>query len=414
MTGRPLRAVARLLLPLLLLPAAACTAVPFADEPRPVTVLGPWTDAQADAFEDLLAESGVRFDYQGTAAQREVLLSQVDAGAAPDLVVLPSPGELSEYAGQGRLERLTGLYDPEAYGAPWTAGQDHPYWLPVKVDVKSLVWRRERTPEPHAPVDAGQWCVGMRDPGASGWPGSDWIEDILLQQSGPEAYAKWAAGDIPWTRGPAARAWRTWRAYLRGEAAAEALRQDYRGAPGENGLLFAGRGEPSCTLEHQGSFARALYDERADEAVPGDSAPVLPGGPYALRGREVSGDFAALFRRTPQSERLLAFLLSKKGQESWPDRVPVLSARKDVSGGHEPGTVSAGLLGRLRDTGVPLCLDASDVMLPTMRDAFHEKVLLQLSLPDRDPDEVLGRLEELRLSLGRQGQRTVRHEQVCS
>ena len=37
----------------------------------------------------------------------------------------------------------------------------------------------------------GDWCVGIESGAASGWPGTDWIEDIVLRQAGPDSYNQW-------------------------------------------------------------------------------------------------------------------------------------------------------------------------------------------------------------------------------
>src|SRR5690606_28491637 len=34
---------------------------------------------------------------------------------------------------------------------------------------------------------------------ASGWPGTDWIEDIVLRQAGPDVYDQWWKGEIKWS-----------------------------------------------------------------------------------------------------------------------------------------------------------------------------------------------------------------------
>src|SRR5436309_3275783 len=46
------------------------------------------------------------------------------------------------------------------------------------------------------------WCVGMESGEASGWPGTDWIEDIVLRQSGPAVYDDWVSGKIRWSSPP--------------------------------------------------------------------------------------------------------------------------------------------------------------------------------------------------------------------
>ena len=48
-------------------------------------------------------------------------------------------------------------------------------------------------------VDDGgtPWCVGFESGGDSGWPATDWMEDIMLRTAGPEVYDQWYAHEIP-------------------------------------------------------------------------------------------------------------------------------------------------------------------------------------------------------------------------
>ena len=43
-----------------------------------------------------------------------------------------------------------------------------------------------------------EWCVALESGAASGWPGSDWLEDIVLRQDGADFYNNWAAGKAKW------------------------------------------------------------------------------------------------------------------------------------------------------------------------------------------------------------------------
>ncbi|GGK50065.1 hypothetical protein [Streptomyces flaveus] len=76
------------------------------DSEEKVTILGAWTGPQETGFKKLLDELDIPYEYEGTAAQREVLLSQVQAGEPPDIVIMPGLGELAEYAHQERLQKL--------------------------------------------------------------------------------------------------------------------------------------------------------------------------------------------------------------------------------------------------------------------------------------------------------------------
>ncbi|WP_112467808.1 extracellular solute-binding protein [Streptomyces triticisoli] len=380
------------LLVVMLLIAAGGMVVLWAqpDDEEPVTILGTWTAKQAEQFEAVLRGFGIPFRYQGTAAQREVLLSKVQSGEPPDIVIMPGIGELAEYADQKRLKPLNGLYDPQEYGAPWkptgTASEDV-YWVPVKADLKSIVWYRQGHRPANAPAPLESWCIGMGDDGASGWPGTDWIEDLVLQREGPDTYEKWAlgTGGVKWWRSdPVRTAWEAWAGLLRQnrEAAERALLTDHRGDPDSHGLLFEGRG--GCTLEHQGSFARSFYRSDTKHARLMDSAPLLPGGGGRVRAHEVTGDFAALFSDRPQARALIRRLASREGQQKWADLADVFSANRRV----EPhgNAVERGIARRLREG--PRCLDASDVMAPAVRGAFYEAVLLTIArvATGQDPD----------------------------
>ncbi|WP_461057073.1 extracellular solute-binding protein [Streptomyces pseudoechinosporeus] len=346
-----------------------------------VTILGTWTGRQGERFEDLLDGFGIPYEYQGTAAQREVLLSEVQAGEPPDIVIMPGVGELAEYAQQGRLEELhDDVYKKSEYGPPWQPsgkGAGPVYWVPLRADLKSIVWHRKDTDPPKSPPPPTSWCMGMGDDGPSGWPGSDWIEDLVLQGSGPKAYEQWVRGDLKWTSKPVMDAWYAWGDLLtQGDKglAARALIDDHRGTDGSDGLLFS---QDDCTLEHQGSFAPFFYDDRAKEATFVDSADLLPRGPYDVKAHEVTGDFAALFSDGDRARELLESLASARGQQTWADNAGVFSANNKVR--PRSGDVEGEVARRLTSKGTPRCLDASDVMPPAVRDAFYEATLLTLT-----------------------------------
>ncbi len=128
------------------------------------------------------------------------------------------------------------------------------------------------------------WCIGLASDESSGWPGTDWIEDFLLRQSGPQAYDEWVAGRLTWTS-PEVR----WAFQSYGTVVGE---QDVAG--GIEGALethFSRAGDglftdpPECLFVHQGTFMSTFLDEAVParggryrgDALPGHR-PALPGG----------------------------------------------------------------------------------------------------------------------------------------
>ncbi|MFH8986337.1 ABC transporter substrate-binding protein [Streptomyces varsoviensis] len=373
-----------------------------------VTVLATWTGAEGEAFRRVLADftaaTGINVDYQGTTALREVLLSEVGAGTSPDIAILPSAGEVADYAVRKKalksLDGVLGRAQWDAFDPLWTPAFDgHTYAFPVKADLKSVVWydpARHRPGELAALArDGRQWCAGMGDGAASGWPGTDWIEDLLLQRRGRGVYEKWAAGELPWTSPEVAGAWKAFGGIFGAGPAKSALNRGFAGA----GARMAGP-SPQCAMEHQGTFARGSYPPglKADFA---DSARVLPGADRRSTAHEVSADFAAMFHATAQAERLMRYLASDRARTAWTadppegalppffvDKAPPRSARY-------PDAVSRRAAAALHTPGAR-CLDASDSMPPPLRTAFQRAVLKFLSDPGQDLDALLREVDQVR------------------
>ncbi|KAA2253893.1 carbohydrate ABC transporter substrate-binding protein [Solihabitans fulvus] len=425
MTPRRTRQAAGLLLALALAADAALGACGSAS-PGTVSVLASWSGAERAAFQQVLdrftARTGIQVDFQGTRALSQVLASDIDKGDPPDVAMLPSPGELSDYAQRRLLLPLDDVISPDqevAYGPQWhtlaRVGTEHLYGVPVKADVKSLVWydpARLTSPPPQN-LDllmalggglASPWCLGMEATPTSGWPGTDWIEDILLHQAGPAVYQQWATGRLAWTDQRVRDAWLTWGRLLTGPDGAR---------PVPRSALLTGFGDagrsmftdpPGCALEHQGSFIMASY--QGYRGLPG-GAPV-PGRDFrffrfpGLSGRpedqpsEVSADLAGMFRDTPQARSLMRFLSTDEAQRIWPG-IPgsnAFSVSRNVGGEVYRDDVSKGIATILTSAGM-VCFDASDLMPAAMRNAFYRAVLGYLDDPAR-LDTLLDQLEKIR------------------
>ena len=45
--------------------------------------------------------------------------------------------------------------------------------------------------------DVKPWCAGIESGDATGWPATDWVEDVMLRTAGAEVYDQWVAHEIP-------------------------------------------------------------------------------------------------------------------------------------------------------------------------------------------------------------------------
>jgi alpha-glucoside transport system substrate-binding protein len=365
-----------------------------------VTVLGNWTGGDRDRFRTAVLdpferEHRIRVIYQGSSAESQVLAADVEAGTPPDVVIMPGPGELAAYVAAGRLKPLDGLFDPDDYAPMWAprvAGGVH--WVPVKADLKSMVWHPGSlagADVARVARDPGEWCLAMESGATSGWPGTDWVEDVLLQQAGWEVYEKWATGVLPWTDPRVREAWTTWGGLV--------------GAGDERRVVPALRGgfqdpwdgpDAVCDderLEHQATFVRDgdHWTEARGRYV--HSRTVVPGARTGPPAWEVSADLAAMLRDTPEARALIRHLADPATEQ------PGFTANRSVpQSAYDGDRTTARIDATLRGRGTMRCWDASDAMPPAMRDAFHQAVLRYLAEP-RALDGQLALLDRVRVRL---------------
>lgn len=388
-----------------------------------VTVMVPWTvPEEFQAFyalvKDFEHDTGIQVDVQVTRALTQQLDASVAAGAPPDLAVLPSVGAIAHYAtmkGKG-LQRLgRDTVDISAYLQPFRGlaqVRGATYAVPVKIDVKSLVWYESgatRAPPADGPGstldafvrDAGLgWCLGLESGPTSGWPGADWIADILLAHSGTEAYTRWVSGRLSWKSKEVEEAWSSWHDRVG--------RKELKGASGQ-GFADATRAmagpSPECRLAHGARSALSTavqQDSRSAFVAPAPGRPV-----------QVSGDFMGMFTHdNPGARAFVAYLAGEKAQQAWVDQPgpSAFSARTAVTRYPDPveQRIAAMLQPQAHHT---LCFSAADAMSPDVAAAFYRAVLDSADGTE-DAGTLLGKLQKVqKTELGDSG---VPEQSVCA
>ncbi|WP_328744938.1 alpha-glucoside ABC transporter substrate-binding protein [Streptomyces sp. NBC_00285] len=399
------------------------------DTREPLVVLGPWTGEEGKAFEAALDSlddgTGRTYTYEGTRSLRETLVSQLEADDPPDVAVLNSIGELTEYARRDKLKPLAYESIERAY-PPWAPtllvdSKWRTYWVPLKIDLKSLVWSKKG-----ATSGTPTWCVGLASQATSGWPGTDWIEDLVLHQAGPTLYTEWATGRLDWRTPAVRRAWKTWAHLLgtRSPASVErSLTTSFEGSSDPEGQPRGLLDSPGfdCTHEHQSAFIRYVY--AGDDVLVEPSARYLDGRPEYRDTFEVAGDMAAVFSDDPDAQKLVERLSSPAGRQRWQAEADpaVRPLFPDTAGLSPPASetpVERDIDSLLTSRARNLCFDASDVMPPELRDAFHRAVLEFFRDPiDRQLDSLLQQLETVRTQVNTESgtDRTFRPpEDICA
>ncbi|TET27024.1 carbohydrate ABC transporter substrate-binding protein, partial [Candidatus Aerophobetes bacterium] len=343
-----------------LLAGLFCTAA-FAG--KTVTVLGTWGGAERDAFmkmvEPFEAATGIKVEFTGTRDLPTILTTRVAAGNPPDVSGIPNPGQMQEFAEIGALVDLSEFMDigklQDEYSKTWIDLGSYGgklYSIFISADLKSLVWYN-----PKAFASAGYqipqtwdelmtlsdkmvaqgktpWSIGLESGAASGWPGTDWIEDIMLRTVKPEIYDKWVNHEIPWTDSAVKRAWEIFGDIARSDkyvygGAATALTTNFGDAPN---VLFTS--PPRAYMHKQATFIKSFILNYDPTLKPGEDFSFFPFpsidpeyGTPALG----AADMFAVFNNTPEAQALMRYLATAGAQEIWVVQLGKLSANRRVN-----------------------------------------------------------------------------------
>lgn len=356
-----------------------------------VTVLGVWGGDERVAFEEAVApfteETGIGVAFEGTRDLPAVLTTRVEAGNPPDLAILPNPGQMYELAKRGVLVDLSTFLDMDQiekdYGKSGIEMGSYKgtfYGLFFKAAYKSLIWYNPKAFEAagytvpttwdelialtEKMVADGNvpWCIGLESGAASGWPATDWIEDIMLRTAGPEVYDKWVAHEIPWTDPAVKKAW---------ELFGEIARCEECVYGGTTGVLATNFGDspapmfdtpPGCYMHRQASFITGFFPEGVVAFEDYDFFPFPPIDPKFGTPALTAGDFIVMLNNTPMVRKLMEYLASPKPQEIWAGiGVGYISANKRVDLAAYPDDLTRKMAKMLVEAEVAR-FDASDLM----------------------------------------------------
>jgi len=333
-----------------------------------LTIFGPWRGEDEALFDTVLAyfieATGANVKYSSSENYEQQIVIDTQAGSPPNVAILPQPGLLANLASQGFLTPLgddLASWVKTNYGAgeSWVGygtykgkdGKEAYYAFPYKADLKSLVWYvPENFKEAGYKVpttmeelialsdqivkDGGvPWCIGLGSGGATGWPATDWIEDIMLRTQSPQDYDKWTTNDLKFNDPKVVAAIDIFGQfaknpkYVDGGVAAVAA-TDFRDSP--KGLFAV---PPKCYMHKQASFIPSFFPEGTKLGQDADFFYFPPYASHADLGKPVlgAGTLAAITKDSKAARAFIAFLQTPIAQEIWMAQSGFLTPYKGVN-----------------------------------------------------------------------------------
>jgi alpha-glucoside transport system substrate-binding protein len=274
----------------------------------------------ADELINPNADYTVEFEQSGNFEEQAQIRAE---GGTLDTIILPQPGAVGTYIEAGAvaledlgidvaaLEETYGEYlmslgegdDGKHYGIPTNTNFKSMIWYP-KDDFDAAGYEVPTTFDDlialsdQIVADGGTpWCVGYQSEGSTGWPATDWMEDIMLRTAGPDVYDQWVSHEIPFTDPAVEQA---------GELFGQVMFTEgyvLGGAESTPSVAFSDapapmfEDPPGCWLHRQASFINAFFPEDAEAGVDYDWFPFPT---IDQEGALFAGELTMAFRNAPE------------------------------------------------------------------------------------------------------------------
>ena len=393
-----------------------------------VTVWSAWGGNELKAYQDVLkpfeSSTGIKV-HLTTVRDANQLAINVDAGTSlPDIAPGPSVDKVKAWVEKGTLKSVEtalgdkfGDYIANTYPALTTTsgssdnlyigivGGKH-YELMVKTQVKGLFWYNKKVFTGTAPktfdemlaISPSQYgaqklfCAGLESGGASGWPASDQIDNIIMRQSGDKLYTDWIQGKVKFTD-PAIKL--GYQTYLKEVSAANV----YGGPNTVLSTAFQRAGkplfaaQPGCLFLEQATFIPSFFKEDYPNLVAGTDFDFF-GHPSVNPQYDgnVNGfyDNFAMYNDTPAARKLMQYMATKDAQQIWANDGGTLAAIKSINYTDPVYKRAAEVAGTAKN----LLVTAGDFMPTDMQAAFW-KSLLNVTRNPSSLDSELSRLDQV-------------------
>lgn len=319
-----------------------------------ISMLYQWAGTEEEALNQVLQPlvdaCGLVLRPESTRDQA-LLDTRVQAGTPPD-VAFWQVAQLVQYQDQ--------LQDLEALGASRDSYSDfflNPVtvdgrWLglPIKADVKSIIWYSPANfealgytvPTTWEELDAlveqmvadGQvpWSMGFESGDATGWTGTDFVQDIMLVQQGPDFVLGVIDGSVSYDDPGVQQAYETYGKWATDEKYTVGGAQGTLSTPFLEAIYKPFADPPEALMVKQSGFAGAEIAKQFPALQQGTDYDffVVPG----IQGLQGSIEPMMVFNDTPAVQALVAYLSSPLGGANWAAATFGLSPNSGATGNY--------------------------------------------------------------------------------
>jgi alpha-glucoside transport system substrate-binding protein len=340
---------------------------------KTIEIMLGFTGDQFEAFkatvEPYAKSQGIKIKWAATSNFNQLINTRIQGRNLPDIAMFPQPGILKGLAAKNQLAPLDGILDLPTLKSSMTAGtldagtvNGKLYGLLVSMNVKSLVFY----PKP-AFTEAGYtipksipelltltdkirssgktpWCLGIESGAATGWPATDWFEDLILHEQGVAKYNQWVSHQIKFESAEVKQAASIFSQIAFTEGNVVGGRKSIASNNYNTAANPMFKSPPGCFMYKQGNFVAAPGGFPDAVLANIDSKVGVFGFPPATAGGDDpvlgGGDMAALFSPNNQyAKKILQYMSTKDFGASDAKLGNYISPHKDFNQSNYPNGV---------------------------------------------------------------------------
>jgi ABC-type glycerol-3-phosphate transport system substrate-binding protein len=319
---------------------AACGGGGSGSDSKTVTI---WTSMDQPVVDGLSKQVDAEAQKQGITVKwsridniNQLIMTKIQANDAPDIAMIPQPGVVASIVQRGAAQPLNDIVDMSALQSSMVPGtldagtvNGKLYGLLVSMNVKSLVfypkvawdkagWKIPKsipeleslTTEIAQKGPGAPWCYGIGSDAATGWPATDWIEELVMKYGGVDQYNQWVSHQIPFSSDIVKQA---------GNELAKLMFPDGNTPGGQDAIAstnFADADDPmwdtppGCWMLKQGNFITAFFPADVQKNLNTDVGvfgfpPATVGGDNPVLG---GGDLATLLSTSSSAKEVMKLL----------------------------------------------------------------------------------------------------------
>jgi alpha-glucoside transport system substrate-binding protein len=375
-----------------------------------VTIYGPDTGTEATELNASWAtwakDNGITIKYSGDANFTTNIATKIQGNDLPSIGMFPQPGLLSAAIASGTVKTVSAATQTNVkknFSSDWqgyvTSGGKM-YATPLDASVKGYIWYSPAdftkwgitVPTTYSQLLADSatiqsktgkapWCAGFSSGTASGWPGADFLAEIVLSEAGPTVYDNWVKGTTKFTDPAIDSAFtQLGKIYTNPKM----VNAGFGNVSSINSTAFGDvatkLANGSCALSNQATFLEASF--ATTKTTAGATPKVGPDGdiwafplPSVTAGSNAvvgGGDFAAAFNSDAATQKVMTYLSSA----AWANSLitvkdaSFISANKGVDASKEADPLLQSAIKTLQDPKTTFRFGADDAMPSVVENAF--------------------------------------------